>query len=62
MEIVHNLKSNRNENSPFSVTFGDKASDHTLQSLEKNLLKQMGNVLSIVHGGAGRSRRTHVSA
>ena len=62
MEIVHYRKKENHENSPFRITYGDKDSASTLQKLEKTLLMQMGNVLSIIHGGEYQKRRSNASA
>ena len=62
MEIVHNTYPERKTKSPFSITYGEKEPSNTLKSMEKNLLDQMGNVFSIIHGGASRRRGSHMSA
>ncbi len=62
MEIVHIKKNENNENAPFSISYGDRVSDPTLLNLEKTLLTQMGNILSIIRGGEYKKRKSHVSA
>ena len=62
MEIIHNSYTEKNSNRPFTVNYGAKSSDSALKSLEKNLLDQMSNVFSIVHGGAYKKRSSHVTA
>ncbi len=62
MEIVHNSQNVTAEVSPFSVTYGTRSPESVLQNMEKNLLNQMGNVFSIIHGGEFKKRRTYIHA
>mgnify|MGYP001404371732 CR=1 FL=1 len=62
MEIVHNSLAESKTKTPFSITYGEKNPSSSLKNMEKNLLDQMSNVFSIIHGGATRRRGSHLSA
>ena len=55
MEIIYNSKNQRNN--LFSSIRGGKSTCEILGELEKDLLSQMAQALTLVYGGETKSRR-----
>ncbi len=55
MEIIHNSKNERNN--LFTSLRGGKSTCEILGEIEKDLLGQMAQALTIVYGGETKSRR-----
>jgi len=55
MEIIHVHQ----QKSPFSLSLSTRATrnDQVLQPMERNLLAEMENALTIIHGGEFKRRR-----
>ncbi|MCC7232802.1 MAG: hypothetical protein IT242_07660 [Bacteroidia bacterium] len=59
MEIIHSRQRSDNSHQKMQVLYGDKSREDVLQGNERDMLNQMHNVLSVIHGGEFRPRKNH---
>lgn len=62
MEIIHNTYAPPRSKHTMNVLYGDRKSENVLQSNDRELLEQMHQAMSVVHGGEYKRRRNPLSA